>query len=33
MKNKVIQGAHVTSGNNCVAFIFDEIHVEIEIVT
>jgi len=24
-KNKVVQSAHVTLGNNCVAFIFDEI--------
>jgi len=29
MKNKVIQGAHVTLENNCVAFIFDEIRYEL----
>ena len=29
MKNKVVQGAHVTLRNNCVAFIFDEIRYEL----
>ncbi|XP_011060258.1 PREDICTED: uncharacterized protein LOC105149506 [Acromyrmex echinatior] len=28
-KNKVVQGAHVALGNNCVAFIFDEIRYEL----
>ena len=28
-KNKVVQSAHVTLGNNCVAFIFDEIRYEL----
>jgi len=28
-KNKVIQSGHVTLGNNCVAFIFDEIRYEV----
>ena len=29
-KNKIVQDTHVASGNNCVAFIFDKIHVEID---
>ena len=28
-KNKVVHGANVTLGNNCVAFIFDEIQYEL----
>ena len=28
-KNKVVQSAHVILGNNCVAFIFDEIRYEL----
>jgi len=35
-EQKVVQSAHVTLGNNCVAFIFDEIRYEltsVEIVT
>ena len=28
-KNKVVQSAHVPLGNNCVAFIFDEIRYEL----
>ena len=28
-KNKAVQNAHVTLGNNCVAFIFDEIRYEL----
>ena len=32
MKNKVVQSVHVALGNNCVAFIFDEIRYELNYV-